>query len=164
MLCREVELLNPFQHRDRTKERGKVWEQVAQNLGKHGLAVSKRIKGEKDADPSRKRRNTGSDVHEFLLKKLELEKEAREQDYKFRREEAERKRLDDERRLEREERQEERRREREEREERREEERRRQEEETKRSTSQRETDGVISTATDEKNQMIMLMLEKQKKE
>lgn len=42
MLCREVEFLNPFQHRDRTRERGKVWDEVASKLQEHGLDVSRR--------------------------------------------------------------------------------------------------------------------------
>ena len=42
MLCREVEFLNPFQFKDRTRERGKVWDDVASKLQEHGLDVSRR--------------------------------------------------------------------------------------------------------------------------
>ena len=42
VLCREVEYINPFQFKERTKERGKAWEEVAVNLRKHGYEVSKR--------------------------------------------------------------------------------------------------------------------------
>lgn len=41
-LCREVEFLNPFQYKDRTRERGKVWEDVATKLQGHGIDVSRR--------------------------------------------------------------------------------------------------------------------------
>ena len=42
VLCREVEFTNAFQFKERTKERGTAWEEVALNLRKHGYEVSKR--------------------------------------------------------------------------------------------------------------------------
>ena len=42
MPCREVEFLNPFQFKDRTRERGKVWDDVVSKLQEHGLDVSRR--------------------------------------------------------------------------------------------------------------------------
>ena len=47
MRCRccyagEVECLNPYQYKERTKERGKAWDEVASNLQKHGFEVTKR--------------------------------------------------------------------------------------------------------------------------
>ena len=41
-LCREVDFVNPFQYRPRTKESSKAWEEVTSNLQNHGLAVTKR--------------------------------------------------------------------------------------------------------------------------
>ena len=69
------------------------------------LHVCFRIKSDKDG-PSRKRRNTGSDASEFLLRKLEMDREMKEREFELRREEAERRRQDEERRREREEREE----------------------------------------------------------
>ena len=40
--CREVEYINPFKFKERTKERGEAWEDVAANLKKHGFEVTKR--------------------------------------------------------------------------------------------------------------------------
>lgn len=42
VLCREVEYVNPFKFKERTKERGKAWEEAASNLKKHGYEITKR--------------------------------------------------------------------------------------------------------------------------
>lgn len=42
VLCREVEFINPFQYKERTKKSGKAWEDIASNLRKHGYDVEKR--------------------------------------------------------------------------------------------------------------------------
>ena len=41
-LCREAGFINPFQYRERTKERGQAWDTIAVNLQKHGFNVTKR--------------------------------------------------------------------------------------------------------------------------
>ncbi|XP_033110191.1 uncharacterized protein LOC117111389 [Anneissia japonica] len=35
ILCREVDYVNPFKYKERTKERGKAWEDIATNLRRH---------------------------------------------------------------------------------------------------------------------------------
>ncbi|XP_072173909.1 uncharacterized protein [Diadema setosum] len=224
MLCREVDFINPFKHKQRTKESSKAWEDITSNLKKHGLNVTKRavrdkyyklkenvMKKNKTEEKSsgiapehndteaeltqiieeltevendskelltqkqqqeekkqldgvemrkralesftetnkrtnsekgaRKRRNTGSDTTEYLMKKLEMERDLKDRELQLRREEMESKRQEEQRKLEREEREEERRRQdderRREREER-EEERRRRDEERRKEKEERE--------------------------
>ena len=42
LLCREVEFINPFKHKERTKERGRAWEEVAFKLQSYGHDVTRR--------------------------------------------------------------------------------------------------------------------------
>ena len=42
VLCREVEFVNPFQYKGRTSKSGAAWEEVAENLRKHGYQVDRR--------------------------------------------------------------------------------------------------------------------------
>ncbi|KAJ8036267.1 hypothetical protein HOLleu_20188 [Holothuria leucospilota] len=40
-LCKEVDLINPFQYKERTKERGQAWDTIADNLQKLKYCVTK---------------------------------------------------------------------------------------------------------------------------
>ncbi|XP_033097635.1 vicilin-like seed storage protein At2g18540 [Anneissia japonica] len=252
ILCREVDYVNPFKYKERTKERGKAWEDIATNLRRHGYDVtkrsvrdkyktiketvtkrnskelkesgiapeltdeqmevtqiiedlvevekdtkehhteedkkqvdgvemrnralesftetSKRIKSEKDGQP-RKRRNTGNEATDFLMRKLELDQQMKEREFQMQREEVERRQQDEDRRREREEREEERRQQREEREE----ERRRHDEERRREKEEREVERrrrdeaererkmeLFQQQLLQQNQLIMMMLKKEK--
>ncbi|XP_033098947.1 cancer-related regulator of actin dynamics homolog [Anneissia japonica] len=129
-----------------------------------------RIKSEKDGQP-RKRRNTGNEATDFLMRKLELDQQMKEREFQMQREEVERRQQDEDRRREREEREEERRQQREEREE----ERRRHDEERRREKEEREVERRRRDEAErerkmemfhqqllQQNQLIMMMLKKEK--
>ena len=59
ILCREIDFINPYKNKERTKERGQTWAEIAGNLRKHGFDVTKRLVRDKykSLKDSVKRRN-----------------------------------------------------------------------------------------------------------
>ncbi len=76
LLLREVLLLEPFQYRQGTKERGTVWTKMTERVGE----TRRRHSGENDEiTPERKQQRRNSDVIEMLKGSLEMKRKEQEQ-------------------------------------------------------------------------------------
>ena len=76
LLLREVLLLEPFQYRQGTKERGTAWTKMTERVGE----TRRRHSGENDEiTPERKQQRRNSDVIEMLKGSLEMKRKEQEQ-------------------------------------------------------------------------------------
>ena len=122
------------------------------------LFFFQRLKSEET--PPKRKRNTGTDTSQFLLRKLEIDREMKGKEFELRRDESQRREQEEERRREREQREEERRRREEERRQLKEE---RDEERRRRDDMERDRKfDLLQEQLLKQNQMMLLLLSKQK--
>ena len=102
-LAREVLLLEPYRHKARTVERGKVWQKIADNLNSHAVlrflvtkkSVREHLKLLLDKYRARmqkkkRSRKGGNDTIEFLREKANIDMAMKQEEQKARRVEHER--------------------------------------------------------------------------